>query len=56
MQISMAARRPADQGAFEVIQMTNKNEAPTVYEFEAHNLTAYGGLLLVAGMLENLGI
>jgi hypothetical protein len=55
MQISIEARRSADQGVSEVIRMPNKNGAPTVYDFEAHNLTAYGGLLLVATMLEKLG-
>jgi len=33
----------------------NKIGASTPYDFEARNLTAYGGLLPVATMLENLG-
>jgi hypothetical protein len=55
MQISIAARRSADQGVSEVIRMPNKNKAPTVYDFEAHNLTAFGGRFLVATILEKLG-
>ncbi len=33
----------------------NKIGASTPYDFQAHNLTAYGGLLPVATMLEKLG-
>ena len=33
----------------------NKIGALTPYDFSAHNLTAYGGLLPVATMLEKLG-
>ena len=46
---------PAKQGAQEVIAEPNKIGASTPYDFEAKNLTAYGGLLPVATMLEKLG-
>jgi hypothetical protein len=46
---------PAKQGAGEVIGEPNKIGASTPYDFEAKNLTAYGGLLPVATMLERLG-
>jgi hypothetical protein len=46
---------PAKQGAEEVIAEPNKIGASTPYDFEAKNLTAYGGLLPVATMLEKLG-
>jgi hypothetical protein len=48
-------KRPAKQGAGEVIGEPNKIGAATPYDFEAKNLTAYGGLLPVATMLEKLG-
>ena len=48
-------KRPAKQGAGEVIAEPNKIGASTPYDFEAKNLTAYGGLLPVARMLEKLG-
>jgi Transposase DDE domain group 1 len=46
---------PAKQGAGEDIGEPNKIGASTPYDFEAKNLTAYGGLLPVATMLEKLG-
>src|SRR6202171_1004907 len=45
----------AKQGAGEVIGEPNKIGASTPYDFESKNLTAYGGLLPVATMLEKLG-
>ena len=45
----------AKQGAEAVISEPNKIGASTPYDFEARNLTAYGGLLPVATMLERLG-
>jgi len=48
-------KRPAKQGAGEVIGEPNKIGASTPYDFEGKNLTAYGGLLPVATMLEKLG-
>src|SRR5258707_1524746 len=48
-------KRPAQQGAGEVIREPNKIGACTAYGFESKNLTAYGGLLPVATMLEKLG-
>jgi 5S rRNA maturation endonuclease (ribonuclease M5) len=48
-------KRPAKQGAEAVISEPNKIGASTPYDFEAKNLTAYGGLLPVATMLERLG-
>ena len=48
-------KEPARQGAEEVIAEPNKIGASTPYDFEAKNLTAYGGLLPVATMLEKLG-
>ena len=47
--------RPARQGAGEDIPEPNKIGASTPYNFEGRNLTAYGGLLPVATMLEKLG-
>src|SRR6266404_4148940 len=44
----------AKQGVEEVIAEPNKIGAATPYDFEAKNLTAYGGLLPVATMLEKL--
>jgi hypothetical protein len=48
-------KRPANQGPGEVIRDPNKIGASTPYDFEGKNLTAYGGLLPVATMLEKLG-
>jgi len=46
---------PVDQADHAVIPEPNKIGASTPYDFEARNLTAYGGLLPVATMLEKLG-
>jgi len=46
---------PAKQGVQDVPSEPNKIGASTPYDFEAKNLTAYGGLLPVATMLEKLG-
>ena len=48
-------RKPAKQGVAELPPEPNKIGAATPYDFEAKNLTAYGGLLPVATMLEKLG-
>ena len=48
-------RKPARQGAEEDIAEPNKIGASTPYDFDGKNLTAYGGLLPVATMLEKLG-
>jgi hypothetical protein len=45
----------AKQGVEEAIVEPNKIGASTPYDFVAQNLTAYGGLLPVATMLEKLG-
>ncbi len=45
----------ARQGAEAVISEPNRIGASTPFDFEAKNLTAYGGLLPVATMLERLG-
>jgi hypothetical protein len=45
----------AKQGAGEVTTEPNKIGASTPFDFDAKNLTAYGGLLPVATMLEKLG-
>jgi hypothetical protein len=50
-----SVKRPAKQGPQEVIAEPNKIGASTPYDFEAKNLTAYGGLLPVTTMLEKLG-
>ena len=50
-----SVKRPAKQGPEEVIAEPNRIGASTPYDFEAKNLTAYGGLLPVATMLEKLG-
>src|SRR2546426_3351365 len=50
-----SVKKPAKQGPEEVIAEPNKIGASTPYDFEAKNLTAYGGLLPVATMLEKLG-
>lgn len=49
------SRKPAKQGVRDVTPELNKIGASTPYNFEARNLTAYGGLLPVATMLEKLG-
>ncbi|MGI8746485.1 MAG: hypothetical protein ACR2NN_28680 [Bryobacteraceae bacterium] len=48
-------QKAAKQGARAVIAEPNKIGASTPYDFESKNLTAYGGLLPVATMLEQLG-
>ena len=48
-------RRPVNQGVHADTPGPNKIGTSTPYDFEARNLTAYGGLLPVATMLENLG-
>ena len=48
-------RKPAKQGVGDVTPEPNRIGASTPYDFEAKNLTAYGGLLPVATMLEKLG-
>src|ERR1700674_4459670 len=48
-------KKPAKQAAEPVIPEPNKIGASTPYDFEAKNLTAYGGLLPVATMLEKWG-
>src|ERR1022692_4177263 len=48
-------KRPAKQGAGEASGETNKTGACTPHDFEAKSLTAYGGLLPVATLLERLG-
>ena len=47
------SRRPLNQGDFAVIGKPNKIKANTHFDFK-DNLTAYGGLLPVATMLEKL--
>jgi hypothetical protein len=49
------AKEPARQGPDEVSPQANKIGASTPYDFEGRSLTAYGGLLPVATMLEKLG-
>ena len=48
-------KRPVKQGPEAVTPEPNKIGASTPYDFQAKNLTAYGGLLPVATMLERLG-
>jgi hypothetical protein len=48
-------KKPAKQAPDAVIPEATKIGASTPYDFEAKNLTAYGGLLPVATMLEKLG-
>ena len=48
-------KRAARQGAEQDMAGPNKIGASTPYDFEGKNLTAYGGLLPVATMLEKLG-
>jgi Transposase DDE domain group 1 len=50
-----SVKRPAEQGPEEVIAEPNKIGGATPYDFQAKQLTAYGGLLPVATMLEKLG-
>jgi hypothetical protein len=50
-----SVKKAAKQGPEGVIAEPNKIGASTLYDFEAKNLTAYGGLLAVATMLEKLG-
>lgn len=47
--------RRVNQAVHAVIPEPNKIGVSTPYDFSAHNLTAYGGLLPVATMLEKLG-
>ena len=47
--------RRVNQAVQADIPEPNKIGASTPYDFQAHNLTAYGGLLPVATMLEKLG-
>ena len=47
-------KTPAKQGAEAVISEPNKLGASTPFDFDSRNLTAYGGLLPVATMLERL--
>ncbi len=59
----MTTRSAALPGATVPTELSPRNRAPlpinigasTPYDFEAKNLTAYGGLLPVATMLEKLG-
>ena len=44
-----------NQGPEEVIPKPIKIGASTPYDFQGSNMTAYGGLLPVATMLEKLG-
>jgi hypothetical protein len=48
-------KKSVNQGAEAAIRDANKIGASTPFNFEATNLTAYGGLLPVATMLERLG-
>ena len=48
-------KTPAPQGVRRVNSEANKIGASTSFDFEGRNLTAYGGLLPVATMLEKLG-
>src|SRR2546422_10273484 len=48
-------KKPARQAFRESPSEPNKMEASTPYQFSGKNLTAYGGLLPVATMLEKLG-
>jgi hypothetical protein len=48
-------KKPVRQGFQETPSEPNKIEASTPYQFNGKNLTAYGGLLPVATMLEKLG-
>ena len=46
---------PVNQGVGADITWPNQIGASAPYDFEARNLTAYGGLIPVATMLEKLG-
>ena len=48
-------KKPARQAFQETRSEPNKIGASTPYQFSGKNLTAYGGLLPVATMLEKLG-
>ncbi len=48
------AQRPVKTGSQEAAPKPNKIGASTPYDFDGKNLTAYGGLLPVATMLEKL--
>ena len=48
-------KKPAKQAFQEIASEPNKIGASTPYQFSGKNLTAYGGLLPVATMLEKLG-
>jgi Transposase DDE domain group 1 len=48
-------KKPVAQGAERASSEANKIGASTPYDFQSKNLTAYGGLLPVATMLEKLG-
>lgn len=48
-------KKPARQGARAVKAQPNEIKASTPFDFQGENLTAYGGLLPVAAMLERLG-
>jgi hypothetical protein len=48
-------KNPAKQASEAVILEPNKIGVSTPFDFQAKNLTAYGGLLPVAAMLEKLG-
>lgn len=50
-----SGRVAVSQGVSAVMPEPNKIGASTPYDFQARNLTAYGGLLPVATMLEKLG-
>lgn len=47
-------QKPARQGVRGVIPQANKIGVSTPYNFQGRKLTAYGGLLPVATMLEKL--
>src|SRR6266851_2766529 len=49
-----SAKKPAKQGVAEDAPEPIKIRASTPYDFDSKNLTAYGGLLPVATMLEKL--
>ena len=53
--VQIKRRKPVNQGVHGDTPGPNKIGASTPYDFEARNLTAYGGLLPVATMLDNLG-
>jgi len=48
-------KSPVKQGLEEAIAEPNEIGAGSTFDFEAKNLTAYGGLLPAAAMLEKLG-